>query len=229
MPLKWVKSRPVCCDRSTNQGLDDESPFGSDPVVSTPLLQAVVVRNIATITTQGGAEAPSDALEVSESAYASRGRTSAEVMRDGNLTSDGDDPLSDSAALQTYKKGSRSTGPAPSSCSSLNFVTFVFLEIERDVEPREACVLNRRRPPQTGAVVAIVLVVAGLSVGVDDVVEIDPDVGTLAAEAQDLREAHVERVQPLLIDLAVEQQVHRLRRRAGRGRRRTARQQRAAD
>src|SRR5688572_5432721 len=105
---------------------------------------------------------------------------------------------------RTRKKGRpQRTGP-------LVFVPFRLLralrvlEIECHIEPREARLLDRRRPPQPGAVVAVRLVVSSLGVRVDDVIEIDADVGALAAEPEDLRKAHVERVQALLVDLTVE-------------------------
>ena len=83
------------------------------------------------------------------------------------------------------------------------------LEVHRHVEADEPRVQDLRRPQPGGAVVQRIecLLERGPGVGVEQVVEVEPDVGPGSPEAQDLREAHVDGVDPIGVELAGQGQV----------------------
>src|SRR6185436_11921661 len=81
------------------------------------------------------------------------------------------------------------------------------LEVDRRVEADVARVQDGVRTQPRRTISAEVLVEARARVGVEQVVQIDADVGTRPPESEDLRESHVHRVEPVRIHLPQHREV----------------------
>ena len=70
----------------------------------------------------------------------------------------------------------------------------IALEVDRDVEPREPRVEERRRSQPRGAVRGHIegLLERGAGVRVEEIVEVESDIHAVAIEANDLGQPHVE-------------------------------------